>query len=131
MLTIDLEKPDLSVLSGHLKMGGTNPAGVEINANSRYLTMGGKPWSPVMGEFHFSRVPLADWETELRKMKAGGIDIAATYIFWIHHEEIEGQFDWSEKRNLRHFVELCAKVGLYAYPRLGPWAHGEIGRAHV
>ena len=125
MLTIDLEKPDLSVLSGHLKMGGTNPAGVEINANSRYLTMGGKPWSPVMGEFHFSRVPLADWETELRKMKAGGIDIAATYIFWIHHEEIEGQFDWSDNRNLRHFVELCAKVGLYAYPRLGPWAHGE------
>jgi hypothetical protein len=23
-----------------------------------------------------------------------GIDIAATYVFWIHHEEIEGSYDW-------------------------------------
>ena len=31
-------------------------------------------------------------------MKAGGIDIVSTYVFWIHHEEIEGQFDWTERR---------------------------------
>ena len=36
-----------------------------------------------------------------------------TYIFWIHHEEIEGQFDWTGQRDLRHFVELCAKHGMY------------------
>lgn len=106
-------------------MGGTNPAGVEINANNRYLTLGGKPWLPVMGEFHFSRYPAASWREALLKMKAGGITIAATYIFWIHHEEIEGVFDWSGQRDLRRFTALCAEVGLYAYPRIGPWAHGE------
>ena len=58
-------------------------------------------------------------------MKAAGIDIVATYIFWIHHEEVEGEWDWSGRRCLRGFAELCARNGLYLYPRIGPWAHGE------
>jgi hypothetical protein len=78
-----------------------------------------------MGEFHYARVHADDWERELRKMKAGGINIVAAYVFWIHHEEIEGQYDWSGNRNLRLLVQLCMKVGLYCYPRIGPWAHGE------
>lgn len=122
---IDLTHPDLSVRSGHLKMGGKNPHGVEIFANSRFLTLDGRPWLPVMGEFHFSRYPQTDWRTELLKMKAGGINIVATYIFWIHHEEAEGEWDWSGQRDLRRFVMECGEVGLLAYPRIGPWAHGE------
>jgi hypothetical protein len=106
-------------------MGGANPQGLKIDANSRYLTLDGRPWLPVMGEFHFARYPAEQWETELRKMQAGGISIVATYLFWIYHEEIEGQFDWSGNKDLRRFVQLCAKVGLYSYPRIGPWAHGE------
>lgn len=122
---IDLTPPDFSVRSGHLKMGGINPQGVKIDVNSRFLTLGGKPWLPVMGEFHFSRFPQEDWRTELLKMKAGGIGIVATYIFWIHHEEAEGEWDWSGQRDLRRFVMECGEAGLLAYPRIGPWAHGE------
>ncbi len=91
-----------------------------------YLTLNGKPWLPVMGEFHFSRVPEAEWEEEILKMKAAGVSIVATYVFWIHHEEVEGQFDWSGRRDLHHFVELCAKHGLYVVVRIGPWDHGEV-----
>ena len=123
--SINITAPDVSVLAGHLRMGGTNPAGVELNATSRYLTLGGHPWLPVMGEFHYTRCPRQSWRDELLKMKAGGIQIAATYIFWIHHEEIEGQVDWHGPCDLRHFIELCGECGLFAYPRLGPWAHGE------
>ena len=103
----------------------TNPDGHILSMNERYLTMDGKPWLPVMGEFHYTRVPEAQWEEEILKMKEGGVSIIATYVIWIHHEEIEGQFDWTGQRNLRHFVELCAKHGMYVYPRIGPWAHGE------
>jgi beta-galactosidase len=102
-----------------------NPAGETITVNSQFLLLNGTPWLPVMGEFHYSRYPEGGWETEILKMKAAGIQVVATYVFWIHHEEIEGQFDWSSQHNLRHFVELCAKHGLYVYPRIGPWAHGE------
>lgn len=124
-ISIDLTSPDLGFLSGHLRMGGTNPDTLEINANSRFLTLGGSPWLPVMGEFHFSRYPAAGWRDELLKMRAGGIQVVATYIFWNHHEEIKGRFNWAGSRDLRRFVGLCAELGLYSYPRIGPWAHGE------
>ena len=107
---------------------GTNraPDGETIGANSQYLTRDGKPWIPVMGEFHFSRYPEAYWEEEILKMKASGVQVIATYVFWIHHEEVEGQFDWSGQRNLRKFAQLCQKHGMLLYPRIGPWAHGEV-----
>ncbi len=106
--------------------GGRSPDGQTLGINSRYLTLDGKPWFPVMGEFHYSRYPAEEWEDELLKMKAGGIHIVSTYIFWIHHEEVEGQFDWSGQRDLRRFVELAAKNGLYVWVRVGPWDHGEV-----
>jgi hypothetical protein len=106
-------------------VGGKSPDGHVFSANSRYLTLDGQPWFPVMGEFHYSRYPAAEWETELLKMKAGGINVVSTYVFWIHHEETEGKFDWSGQRDLRRFIELCGKHGLLAWVRVGPWDHGE------
>ena len=99
--------------------------GRTLALNSRYLLLNGKPWIPVMGEFHFSRVPAAEWEDEILKMKAGGVSVIAAYVIWIHHEEVEGTYDWSGDRDLRRFAQLCAKHGMYLYVRIGPWAHGE------
>ena len=113
-------------LSGHIKMGGTNPAGDCISVNSRWLEWNGKPWLPIMGEFHPTRYDERFWEEELRKIKAGGITMLAAYIFWNHHEEVEGQFDWTGRRNIRHFIGLCAKIGLQVLMRIGPFCHGEV-----
>lgn len=123
---IDLRAPDTNFLSGHLKVGGRNPAGVEINANSRYFTLGGKPWFPVVGEFHYLRYPQAEWERELQKMKAGGINVVACYVFWIYHEEEQGRWNWSGDHDLRKFITFCQQQGLLVMVRLGPWAHGEV-----
>ncbi len=101
------------------------PDGNTLDVNNQYLTHNGKPWIPVMGEFHYSRYPEAYWEEEILKMKASGVNVIATYVIWIHHEEIEGQFDWNGQRNLRKFAELCAKHDMLLYPRIGPWVHGE------
>ncbi len=104
----------------------TTPAGTTLTLDRNSLLLDGQPWTPVMGEFHFARYPENEWREELLKMKAGGIDIVATYVFWIHHEEIEGQFDWSGRRNLRRFVETARDVGLKVIVRCGPWCHGEV-----
>ena len=113
--------------SGFLRLGSSaSPRGHVIGATSRYLTRGGRTWLPVMGEFHFSRYPAAQLEDELLKMKAGGVEIVSAYIIWIHHEEVEGRFDWSGRKDLRAFAQLCAKHGLYFYPRIGPWSHAEV-----
>lgn len=114
-----------NILYGHLKMGGSNPGGETIDANSLYFTRNGKPWIGVMGEYHFSRDKRENWHTELCKMKAGGISIISTYLFWNYHEEEEGCFDFSGNHDIRAFIEACAEVGLDFVLRLGPWAHGE------
>ena len=106
-------------------MGGKNPDGIEINVNSRYITRGGKPYIPIMGEIHFSRIDRNEWEKELVKMKNGGITLVSTYLFWIYHEEIEGELDFTGDNDIRTFVELCGKNGLEVVLRIGPWAHGE------
>lgn len=102
------------------------PNGATIELNSRYLMRDGKPWLPVMGEIHYTRVPEREWEEEILKMKAGGVQIVATYVIWIHHEEVEGEFDWTGRRDLRRFIELCGKHGMLVQLRLGPWVHGEV-----
>jgi len=126
VVTIDAQRPIAPPEAGFFHLGGVSKSGKSISVNSRYIVKNSVPWLPVMGEFHFARYPEPIWEEEILKMKAGGVQVVSTYIFWIHHEEVEGQFDWSGQRNLRHFVELCGKHGMYVVVRVGPWEHGEV-----
>jgi hypothetical protein len=103
-----------------------SPEGHELTVDSYGLLRDGRRWLPVMGEFHFARYPEPEWREELLKMKAGGIDIVATYVFWIFHEEVEGRWDWTGQRSLRKFVQTCGEVGLPVVVRAGPWCHGEV-----
>lgn len=124
-ITFDLSRPALPVRREHVRMGGTNPRGETISVTSHYLEWNGQPWLPIMGEFQYSRHPCRYWEEGLRKIHAAGVEIVPTYVLWNHHEEVEGVFDWSEDRDLRRFVELCQRVGLWVVVRMGPFCHGE------
>jgi hypothetical protein len=126
VLTIDASNVTREIKSGQFKMGNPGQPGHEILINNQYMTIGGKPVVPVMGEIHFSRYPKDQWEDAILKMKANGINIIAFYVIWIHHEEIEGQFDWSGNKDIRSFIKLCQKHNMLVYPRIGPWAHGEV-----
>lgn len=97
----------------------------DFSITRQYMTYDGKPWFPVMGEMHYSRYREDLWEESLRKMKAAGVQIVSSYMIWIHHEEIEGEFDFTGCRDLHHFMECCKKVGIYSFLRVGPWVHGE------
>jgi len=102
------------------------PDGATLTADSASLRLDGRPWVPAMGEFHYSRYPADEWRGQLLKMKAGGLDIVSTYVFWIHHEELEGRWDWSGDRDLRRFVQTAGAAGLKVVVRCGPWCHGEV-----
>ncbi|KDN55597.1 beta-galactosidase [Flavobacterium seoulense] len=124
--SIDITKVKTEVKRGHLDLGGTNAKGDRIDVNSFYLERNGKPFIPVIGEFHYSRYPHQYWDEQLKKMKAGGITVVATYVFWNLHEFKEGVFNWSGDLDVRKFTELCAKNGLQVLMRVGPFAHGEM-----
>lgn len=115
------EKPDVSMLP----IGGTDKVGNRYEVNNKYLLKNGKPILPIMGEFHFSRWAPSEWEQAILKMKAGGIQILATYVFWIHHEEKKGEWDFAGSKDIKKFLEICKKVNMPVWLRIGPWAHGE------
>lgn len=127
VLVVDASAPTPAPVSGHVKMGSAEaPGGHRLGVNNQYLTRDGRPWLPVMGEFHYSRSPADSWDAELAKMKSAGIDIVASYIIWNHHELNEGQFNWRGNRDLRRFVQLARKHGLEVVVRIGPWSHAEV-----
>ena len=108
-------------------MGGDlAPGGSLLTIDNESLILDGRPLTPVMGEFHYTRYPATEWRDELLKMKAGGVTVVSTYVFWNHHEEIEGQWDWTGDHDLREFVRLAGGMGLKVVVRCGPWCHGEV-----
>ncbi|MCM1449733.1 MAG: beta-galactosidase [Clostridiales bacterium] len=96
-----------------------------LSWDSQSLIVNGKRVIPVMGEIHYSRVPRSEWADAVRKMKDGGVTIIATYVFWNHIESTEGVYDWSGQRDLRHFLEVCAREEMPVVLRVGPFCHGE------
>ena len=126
--TYSFSLPDrpLPTTPSPIKMGtAVAQNGATLGLNVSYFLRDGKPWLPVMGEVHFSRLPRAEWDDAIVKMQACGIDLIATYVFWNHHEEIKDQWDWSDRRDLRAFVECCRKHKMPLWLRIGPWCHGE------
>ncbi|MBQ4480173.1 MAG: beta-galactosidase [Victivallales bacterium] len=75
------------------------------------------------GEFHYFRVPKADWRKRLRLWKAAGGTTIATYVPWLIHEPQEGCFDFDL---LREFLKVVAeeKIGLIVRP--GPYQYSEL-----
>ncbi|RRS01408.1 beta-galactosidase [Glycomyces terrestris] len=112
-------------LRGHLPFGEPEGAPDRIEVTSRWFERGGRPWMPITGEIHYSRIPRERWSEVLGHARAGGLDSVATYVFWTVHEPEPGRFDWSGNRDLRAFIELAGAHGLDVIVRMGPWGHGE------
>lgn len=94
--------------------------------DEKSLLRDGKRWFPVMGEIHYSRYPEQYWKEALLRMKEGGVDIVSSYVIWIHHEEVENEWDFSGCRDLRKFVTEIGNCGLTMILRVGPWSHAEV-----
>ncbi|MEJ6980082.1 beta-galactosidase [Pedobacter sp. P351] len=124
--TIDASAIPPKPRTEHLKLGGNGPNGQSISVNNEYVQLNGKPWIPITAEFHYTRYPQKYWDESLKKIKAGGVNVVATYVFWNIHEQTEGKFNFSGDNDLRKFLQLCAKNGLMAIVRIGPFGHGEI-----
>lgn len=110
---------------GHLNMGETNLNGDRIDVNNIYFTKNGKPFLPVMAEIHYARLRRDEWEDRIIKMKASGVTVVSSYLFWIKHEMIEGELDFTGDNDIRYLVSLCQKHGLYCSLRIGPWITAE------
>lgn len=122
-LTLGLDAQSLPTFSFGTS---TRPQGDTFEVDRYGFVLNGRHLLPVMGEIHYARVPRQDWRREIRKMRAGGITVLSTYVFWIHHEMDEGHWDWAGQNDLHSFLEVCREEQMPVVLRIGPFCHGEV-----
>ena len=99
------------------------PQTFEVGEGSFLLD--GKPFVVKAGELHFARIPREYWEHRIEMVKAQGMNTVCLYVFWNFHEPQPGEFNFEGQADVRAFVELCQKHGLYVILRPGPYCCAE------
>lgn len=96
-----------------------------LTLTDRAVYRDGVAFVPVSGELHYSRIPRARWTERLEQLRAGGVTLASTYVFWNHHVPERGEPRFDGDLDVAAFVDAVEAAGLELVLRIGPWAHGE------
>lgn len=97
-----------------------------ISYDKRGFIINGKRVFLIGGEFHYFRVPAAEWEDRLQKMRSTGANLISVYIAWNMHEPEEGKERWDGDYDLDRFLTLCEKYGFYVLIKPGPYICAEL-----
>ena len=95
--------------------------GHSLALQPRAFVIDGKSVFLICGSFDYFRCPHELWRDILLRSKRAGLNCIAFCIAWNFHEMQEGVFDFTGDRDLGRFLDLCGDLGLYAFPRFGPF----------
>ncbi|KAI9097772.1 hypothetical protein K1719_025543 [Acacia pycnantha] len=99
--------------------------GGNVTYDGRSLIINGKHEILFSGSIHYPRSTPEMWPSLISKAKEGGIDVIQTYVFWNQHEHLEGQYDFSGRRDIVRFIKEIQSQGLYVTLRIGPFIQSE------
>lgn len=89
-----------------------------------FLIDGKRIWL-VSGRIPYARLPRESWQDRILAARSAGLNTVETPVFWDRHESRPGKFDFTGDNDLRHFVDLVAKAGMYCILGLGPYVGSE------
>lgn len=75
----------------------------------------------VSGSIHMHRIPRAEWAARIHAAKLAGFNTIEVPVCWARHEQRPGVFDFEGENDLRHFIELIGKAGMWCILRPGPY----------
>lgn len=108
-----------------LLVGCKGSMGHSFSVGEGSFLLDGKPFVVKAGEVHFPRIPQEYWEHRIEMVKAQGMNTICIYVFWNFHEPEQDQFNFEGQADVRTFVKLCQKHGLYVIVRPGPYCCAE------
>ncbi len=73
------------------------------------------------GSIHMHRIARAEWADRIHAAKVAGLNTIEVPVCWARHEARPGIFDFEGENDLRHFVELIGKAGMWCILRPGPY----------
>lgn len=82
----------------------------------------GKRTLILSGEFHYWRVPdRSRWRDLLLTYKAAGLNCVRIYFSWAYHSPRQGEYIFSDNRDVAYLLSVCRNVGLYVLLAPGPY----------
>ena len=103
----------------------SRPHCMPVGYDNRAVLIGGKRRLILSGAIHYVRSTPAMWPKLLAESRRAGLNTIETYVFWEQHEPREGVYDFSGRRDLGLFLDLCRKAGLHVILRIGPYVCAE------
>ncbi|GMI16173.1 hypothetical protein TrLO_g5338 [Triparma laevis f. longispina] len=117
------------LLVGYICLLSPPASATSVSWNQRSFSIDGKPTMLIGGSFHYPRASPSEWPSIFSEMKANGLNLVQTYVFWDLHEPVEGEYffpdDPQDPANLVLFLQEAQKAGLYVHLRIGPYACAE------
>jgi hypothetical protein len=98
----------------------------KLELKDRQFKIDGQPIRLIAGEMHPGRIQPEFWEDRIKKAKAMGLNTISVYLFWNQMEPKEGEFVFEGMTDIRRFVKLCEKEGMWVELRVGPYVCAEI-----
>jgi hypothetical protein len=72
----------------------------------------------------YARVPHELWADRIVAAKQAGFNTIVAACPWLVHEPRKGRYLFAGNTDIRRFVELCTKEGLYVGLKVGPYING-------
>lgn len=92
-----------------------------VTFDGRSFLLDGKRIWIVSGSIHMHRIPRAEWGDRIHAAKLSGLNTIEVPVCWARHETRPGSFDFEGENDLRHFIELIGKAGMWCVLRPGPY----------
>lgn len=73
------------------------------------------------GRVPYARLPRDTWADRIHQAKLAGLNTIETPVLWSRHEPRPNKFDFTGDNDLRHFVDLIGKAGMYCILSIGPF----------
>ncbi len=79
------------------------------------------------GAFHYFRTPGIELAKDrFMKMKAAGYNTVDIYFNANYHSKVDGEFNFSDIKDVRKVLEIAKEVGLFVIARPGPFINAEV-----
>ncbi len=96
-----------------------------VSYDHRAVTIDGKRTLLLSGAIHYPRSTPGMWRSLMEHSKKAGLNAIETYAFWNLHERRRGVYDFSDRLDIRRFLDIAHELGLYVILRIGPYICAE------
>lgn len=97
----------------------------QVSLSKDGIAINGKQMVLFCSSLFYFRIPRAEWEDRILKLKACGYNCVDIYFPWNFHETNPGCWDFSGEKDAGAFLDLLRKYGMYAIARPGPYICSE------